>query len=208
MIGRLWIALVLLLAGGLLISCGGGGEEAPEAPPPEGRDEGQPAPIIRNGAAMVIDAVPGGDVDASGTVSGTSPFDVDIVVDKAVSGYQGYQYMLQWEPAVLAYEEQEDLKPEELELCAAATAGENTVYGGCVRVSENTNYTGPINRLTFRCLADGTSLLHLMTLVEDQHFGSSVLGYAGVTVETTLADASVTCQEVGQAPAAAPTTPP
>jgi len=208
MIGRLWIALVLLLAAGLVVSCGGGGEEAPEGAPPQGQNEGAPPPPIQDGAGMVVDAVPDGAVDASRTVSGTSPFEVDVVVDRAESGYQGYQFKLQWDAAVLAYEGQEDLKPAELDLCAAASVRGNTVYGGCARVRENTNYTGPINRLTFRCLGDGTSLLHLVSLVEDEHFGSKALGYSGVAIETTLADASVTCEGAGQAPAATPTSPP
>lgn len=210
MIGRSWIAVaLLLLAGGLLVSCGGGGEEAPEGASPEARaEEGGPPPVITNGGGMVVDAISGGAVDASRSVTEASPFDVDIVVDKAASGYQGYQYMLQWDPAVLAYEGQEDLKPAELELCAAATARENTVYGGCARVSENTNYTGPMNTVTFRCVADGTSPLHLMSLTEERQFGCTTLGYAGVVVETTLTDASVTCQGVGEAPPAAPATPP
>jgi hypothetical protein len=194
MIGRSCIALVLLLAGGLLLSCGGGGEEAPEGAPSPGGEEGEAPPVVRNGAGMVVDAVSGGAVDASGTVTGGSPFGVDVVVDKAVSGYQGYQYKVQWDPAVLAYDAQEDLKPAELELCAVPTVGEDTVYGGCARVTETTNYTGPIHRLTFRCVANGTSPLHLMTLIEDQHFGSTVLAFAGATVETALVDASVTCQ--------------
>jgi hypothetical protein len=143
---------------------------------------------------MVVDALSGGTVDVSRTVTGTSPFDVDVVVDKALSGYQGYQYKVQWDPAVLAYEAQEDLMPAELELCAEPTVRDNTVYGGCARVTETTDYTGPIHRLTFRCVANGASPLHLITLVEDRHFGSTLLGFAGVTIETALVDASVTCQ--------------
>jgi hypothetical protein len=171
------------------------------AVPPAAQEEGGPPPPIRNGAGMAVDAVSGGAVDVSRTVAGASPFDVDIVIDRAVSEYQGYQYLVQWDAAVLAYEGQKDLKPAELELCAAPVPRENTVYSGCARISDMTNHTGPVNALTFRCLADGTSPLHLITLVEDRHFGSTVLGFAGVTVETRLADASVTCQGVGQAPA-------
>jgi len=203
MIGRQWIALSLLLfAGGLLVSCGGGGEEATEG------QQGGPPPVIRDGAGMAVDAVSGGAVDASRIVAGAAPFDADIVVAKAVSGYQGYQYLVQWDPTVLEYDAQKDLKPEGLEICATPVVEDKTVYSGCARASENTNYTGPTNTLTFRCVADGISPLHLITMVEDKSFGSTALGYAGQTIETELADASVTCQGTGQAPAASPTTTP
>jgi len=201
MISRQWVALALLLfAGGLLVSCGGGGEEGTEG------QQGGPPPVIQDGAALAVDAVSGGAVDTTRIAAGAAPFDADIVVTKAVSGYQGYQYFVQWDPAVLAYEGQKDLKPEGLEICATPVLDTDRVYSGCARVSENTNYTGPMNTLTFHCVADGASPLHLITLVEDEHFGSTALGYAGQTIETELANASVTCQGTGQAPAAAPTT--
>jgi hypothetical protein len=159
---------------------------------------------------MGIDAVSGGAVDAARVVTGSSPFDIDIVFLSATGGYQGYQYFVQWDPVVLAYEGQRDLKPEGLEICATPVVEDKTVYSGCARVSENTSYTGPTNTLTFHCVADGVSPLHLVTLTEDPHFGAASLGYAGQTIETALVDASVTCQGTGQAPAVAPTptTPP
>lgn len=208
MMDKGWVALgLLLVAGGLLVSCGGGGEEVPTQTSPVGLESRTPPPVIQNGAGMAVDAVSGASVDANRTVTETPTFDVDVVVDKAVSGYQGYQYMIQWDPAVLAYEGQEDLKPEGLELCAEPTPRENTIYGGCARISENTNFTGPIHKVSFRCVAEGTSPLHLVSLTENEHFGSTILGFAGVTIDTDLTDASVTCQGVAEAPAAAPVTP-
>jgi hypothetical protein len=203
-----WVLLALLIAGGLLASCGGDGEEGTQTSFTGLQGTPQPPPIIQDGGGMVMDAVSGGAVDAGRVVTGSDPFDVDLVVDKAVSGYQGYQFTIRWNQSVLAYQEQKDLKPEQLVLCSAPNVRENSVYGGCARVSENTNYVGPLNTLTFRCAADGVSPIHLVDLTEDPNFGTTELGYAGVTVETTLADASVTCQGVGQAPAAAPTTVP
>jgi hypothetical protein len=230
MIGRQWIILAfLLLGGGLLVSCGGGGgERTPQAtgtPPAAGTPQaigtsaamGTPAgqqsvlpTAIPDGGEMAVDAVSGEAVDAARIVTGVSPFDVDIVVTKAVSGYQGYQYLFQWDPALLAYEGEKDLMPAGLDLCGAPTLlSDSTLYSGCAKLSEGaTNYTGPVSTLTFHCLADGTSPLHLMTFAEDKDFGSTVLAYTGATIETTLTDASVTCQAVGQAPAAVPTTTP
>ncbi len=147
---------------------------------------------------MAVDTVSGGAVDAARVVTGSSPFDVDTVILSAAGGYQGYQYLVQWDPAVLAYEGRKDLKPAGLELCASVDATENTAYGGCARTGDTTtDYTGPVDTLTFHCVADGTSTLHLVTLTDDPDFGSTALGFGGLTIETTLNDASVTCQGTG-----------
>jgi hypothetical protein len=205
MFAKSWVLLAVLIAGGLLAACGGDGDKGSQTPFTGLEGTPQPAPIIRDGGGMAIDAVSGGAVDASRVVTGSDPFDVDLVVDKAVSGYQGYQFTIQWDPTVLAYQEQKDLQPEQMVLCATPNVKENSVYSGCARVSENTSYVGPLNTLTFQCVADGVSPMHLVSLTEDPAFGTSELGFSGVTVETTLTDASVTCQGLGQAPAAAPT---
>jgi hypothetical protein len=192
---------MVVLAAIAMVSCGAnGGEETrpgetQAAPPATGSAEATaPTALAGNGAAMAADAIPDGAIDATREVSGTEPFEIDVVMTKAVSGYQGYQYKVEWDGAVLAYDSQVDLMPAGLELCAAATQRENTVLGGCVRIRDLTNFTGPLNRLTFHCLADGTSPLHLVTLGEDTYFGNSALGEVGVIIETELADATVVCR--------------
>lgn len=184
-----WWTLFFVI-GGLLVSCGDGdgdGEAEPATTPVPGVSLGE--------AEIAVDAVSGGTVDATRTVTGTGPFEVDVVIVSTTEGYQGYQYKLRWDEAVLAYDGQTDLKPADLDLCATPTVRGSTVYGGCVRVSDNTTFTGPVNTLTLHCLSTGTSPLHLMTRTEDPHFGSGTLGFAGVSIPTTLTDASVTCAD-------------
>jgi hypothetical protein len=203
----LGFALVALMVG----ACGGGKEE----PAPTGVGEtpsaaaavatvpGQPmteaatppvAPTaqVLEGGAMALDAVAGGQVDASRVVTGQGPFEVDVVVVKAGPGYQGYQFTLLWDPAVLAYDSQVDLMPEQLNLCAAPTAREGTVFAGCARVQGNTTFEGPLNTLTFHCVGQGTSAIHLATPNEVPS-GSTLLGYGGVTIVTETEDVAVTC---------------
>jgi hypothetical protein len=188
-----WIVVPLVLAGFLLAACGGGGEESSGATPP-GATEGGQAGVITDGAGMALDAIPGGALDASRTVTGGDPFEVDLVIDKAVSGYQAYQFRVQWDGSVLAYDSEKDLMPAELTLCAPGAMREDSFYSGCARTADNTNFTGPVNTLTFHCIADGTSQLHLISIDEDADFNTTALGYGGVVIETELADASVTCQ--------------
>jgi hypothetical protein len=186
------------------------GESSPPSTAVSQPPSSPPAPATAVTATIAVDAVSGGAVDATRVVTGPSPFDVDIVVTKAGSGYQGYQYLFKWDPAIVAYEGEKDLKPAGIDICGTPTLeSENTLYTGCAKLSQGAlNYTGPVSTLTFHCVADGVSPLHLMTFAEDKDFGTSVLGWTGVIIETTLTDASVTCQGVGQSPATVPTTTP
>jgi hypothetical protein len=142
---------------------------------------------------MALDAFPGGAIDTTQTVAGPNAFNVDIVVVDAGPGFQLYQFTVKWDPQVLAYDSQVDLTPEQLSLCAVPTARADTVFGGCGRVRGNTSFVGPTNRLTFRCAGQGTSTLHLVTLAEDPGFGSTLLGFNGLTIPTSTSDVSVQC---------------
>jgi hypothetical protein len=144
--------------------------------------------------AMAVDAVSGGAVDASRVVTGSDPFDVDIVILSGASGYQGYQYKLEWDPSVLAYDHQKHLMPAELNFCADAIVGTSDVYTGCARSGGDTTFVGPLNTVTLHCIGAGVSPLHLKTMTEDVNFGTSVIGDVGILVDTSLTDASVTCQ--------------
>jgi hypothetical protein len=167
-----------------------------------------PPPSMAN--VMAVDAVPGGELDASRTVQGTTSFYVNVVAAEAPSPYQAYQYRLRWDADVLAFESVVDVRPADLILCARpVTLTENTVYASCTRVSGTTQYSGPVSTVTLRCIADGTTTLHLTTFSEDPHFGTSSLSPGGASIDTSVTDASVTCQGTGReaplAPVATPT---
>jgi len=182
-----WAVLTLwVVMAGLLVSCGGGEPSAEPTP--------VPTPVFVGTAAIAVDAVSGGAVDATTVVTGSSPFDVDIVILSVDPGYQGYQYKLEWDPSILAYDGQKHLMPAELSICADPVLAASDIYAGCARMGGETTITGPLNTVTLHCIGTGTSPLHLNTLTEDPAFGTSAIAEMGFFVDTALTDASVTCQ--------------
>ena len=177
--------LVLALAGALLglgSEWWSGGPSASQAASPN---------------AVTVDAVSGGGIDSARSVSGSGdPFPLDIVITSAGTSYQSYQYYLQWDPDVLAYDAQTNLSPSGLVLCATPTITGQTVWAGCSRQTGTTTFAGPVNTVSLHCVGDGTSPLHLRTLGEDVVLGTTTLAQYGVTIDTSLTDAAVTCLDV------------
>lgn len=182
------------------------GEVVTGTPTPTATPTNTPTPTACNDA-MAVDAVSGGPIDGTGTVIGGAPFIVDIVITQALSAYQGYQYMLEWDPAVLAFDSQTHLKPADLTDCSTPILTDRTVFAGCMRSSgttstDTTPFTGPVNTVTLHCVAAGTSPLHLRTRAEEPDLGTGFLGAGGEIIDCCLRDASVTCEGV---PTATPT---
>ena len=188
---NVWRLLAIsVVAVGLLAACGG--DETPSRAPSTAVP---PVPAFVGTGAMAVDAVSGGLVDASRVVTGSDPFDVDIDIVSVDPGYQGYQYKLQWDPSILAYNDQKHLMPVELTFCADPVfMGASDVYAGCARAGGDTTFVGPLNTVTMHCIGAGVSPLHLKTMTEDPDFGTTVIGDMGILVKTALTDASVTCQ--------------
>jgi hypothetical protein len=208
-----WIAsTLLLLMAGLLASCGGGGPSSStttDAGPSSSTttDAGRSAsatalagpassaaPVLQGTAAMAADAVSGGVLDATRLVADRNPFDVDIVILSVDAGYGAYQYKLEWDPSILAYDGEKHLMPAELNVCADAQVATNDIYTGCARAGGNATFTGPLETVTLHCIGTGTSQLHLKTIAEDPDFGTSVISDVAYYMNTALTDASVTCQ--------------
>ncbi len=145
--------------------------------------------------AIALDAVPGGGVDASRVVSGPAPFDVDVMIAAAPTGYAGYQYVMAWDPAVLAFDGQVHLEPTEagFDLCSENYAPPDRSMAGCVKLGGTTTCTGPVNTVTMHCVSNGWSALHLVAQGEDTTY-SKTLALGGVVIPTDLVDASITCQ--------------
>jgi hypothetical protein len=158
-----------------------------------------PPPSTPN--SVVVDAISGGVVDSARAVTGAAPFGVDISVTGAGQPYQAYQYLFQWDPAVLAYDSQANLSPAGFAVCAGPTVRDSTVYGNCARAQGETQFVGPLNTVTLRCIADGTSPLHLVTPTEDVAFGTMTIDSSAELLDQTLTDASITCQGTGSGPA-------
>lgn len=183
---RAWASLaVLVLLAFAWTSCGDDETGSNKVVTPVVASEGT--------AEMAVDAVSGGEITAATEVRGTGPFDIDINVLAATTGYQAYQYYLEWDPNLLALDEHRDLKPDGLELCAKPAISADVVAAGCVNVTEATTFAGPVSTITFHCVANGTSVLHLLTSAEDPASYSTAMAPRGVVVQTNLTDASVTC---------------
>jgi hypothetical protein len=145
---------------------------------------------------MGVDAVSGGALDGHRTVTGTGTFNVDVLVRKADTDYPGYQFTLQWDPAVLAFNSLTQLKPAGLILCSSDSTA-STLFSGCAVYPGTANFfTGPTDTITMHCVANGVSALHLQTLVENPGFGSTTMAVGGGNINTGLTDASVTCQGI------------
>jgi hypothetical protein len=152
---------------------------------------------------MGVDADPNGDVDAHRTVTGSDPFNVDVLVRKAVTAYQGYQFTLQWDPAVLAFNSLTQKKPADMIMCSSDSTA-STVFSGCAAIATSSTFTGPTDTITMHCVGNGVSALHLWTLAESPGFGSVTMAMGGGNINTGLTDASVTCQGTAASSATAP----
>ncbi|MGB6895266.1 MAG: hypothetical protein WBF37_04910, partial [Dehalococcoidia bacterium] len=165
---------------------------ATEVPPtPTPTETPIPTEVPPEPNAMAVDAVSGGGVDSSTTLTSTDPFDVDIVVTNAPNAYQAEQYYVEWDPAVLAYDSEAPTNLDGLTMCQPPVVIANEVRSGCVAAAPTTD-TGAVHTVTLHCVAAGTSPLHLVSMVEDPTFGTTT-ALPGETIETTLTDASVTC---------------
>jgi hypothetical protein len=153
--------------------------------------------------AIAVDAVSGGAVEPGREVTGTGRFDVDIVVTDASTPYAGYEYNLEWDPAVLGLDTAVDLNPTGLMPCLESPRSLSHVSRSCGISSEASRYVGAVATIGFHCVADGSSPLHLLKEAESGLY-TQTFERSGEPIDTTLADASVTCRGTGREAIAAP----
>jgi hypothetical protein len=146
------------------------------------------APTTPNG--MAVDAISfqeySPEIDATRTVTSTSPFRVDIVITKAGQAFQQYRYKLEWDPAVLAFDSQQNLLNSIQWECTTPVITASSVQVTCTAFGA-LKVTGPAHTVTFHCVGNGTSPLHLRS-------GSGTYNSSGNPIPTSLTDASATCQ--------------
>jgi hypothetical protein len=151
---------------------------------------------------LAVDANPWDpDVDPSLLQGVNAIFDVSANVTKAGLAYNSYQAKVQFNPAVLEFQW---VDPKGVQykglggmtLDADAVVGGDNVFGGSALESGETNATGQAHLLRFKCVGEGTSPLHLMTLDEEPIFGSTTIAPLGDTIPTGLKDAEVTCASI------------
>jgi len=139
---------------------------------------------------MVVDAISMWEfstiIESTRTVTGTAPFQVDIVITNASQAFQQYRYKLEWNPAVLAYDSQENLlNPIQWE-CGTPVTTASSVTVTCTAAGA-LKVTGAAHTVTLHCVGTGTSTLHLGS-------GSGTFNSSGNPIPTSLTDASITCQ--------------
>jgi hypothetical protein len=81
-------------------------------------------------------------------------------------------------------------------LDANAVVGGDSVFGGSALGIGTTTATGQAHLMRLKCVSEGTSPLHLMTLGEEPIYGSTTLAPGGDAIPTDLNDAEVTCASV------------
>jgi len=137
------------------------------------------------------------------------PFDVTLSVTRAEQTWAVYNAHIAYDNNVL---EVKDVQRLPLADCNDQSWGvaetKPTVLVACV-FQESTE-TGPATRITFQCLRDGRSELHLITMDEDSIQGSSLLDVNALTIPTDLVDGpTITCGAGGPlATVPIPTNPP
>jgi len=156
-------------------------------------------------AAMAVDAIPGGGGDATRTVTGTEPFDVDVVITAADMGYAGWQVYMRYDSAVLTWVPVGDKKvaylyePTSMMHAVAQDLG----VGGTIRevgFGSASTPNPPVNRLAslrFQCIANGDSALHLTNSTDSPASYSTTLDGSANVITTDLVDATITCGEGG-----------
>jgi hypothetical protein len=156
--------------------------------------------------AVAVDAIPGGAVNPVRWWLGGSPFDIDVVLTAAGESYAGYDLALSYDDQILQFVPTADLDGDTvLESWAYTGLGSmslnatvmrsdldgDTVLeklaGGSGRSSGTISATGAVVTARFRCIGNGTSAVHLVSP------GTTTLGVGGATIDTSLADANVSC---------------
>jgi hypothetical protein len=175
---------------------------------------------------MSVDAVSGGDIDPSHAVTSLAPFVVDLHIGwggAVEDRYTGYEAVVKFDDAVLAFVPTRDLdmdgQPESWDYTGLGAMvldipvsrfdedGDtliDTLWGASARTSGTTDASGPAVNASFRCVGNGTSLLHLVSSAENSERYTTTLAWGGGDVATNLRDASITCSLDAPTPTATP----
>ena len=149
--------------------------------------------------AMAADATSGGSVDPTRTVNGSTPFQMSVHITQAGEPYQGYQVGVQYDSAVINYVSATYLNGATHGMVLNAPLVDQAVSGtlrrtraGSSLLSGTITFTGEVLGVTYRCVANGTTSLHLVTQAEAASW-TTTIGPAGA-LATDLTDATVTCE--------------
>lgn len=159
-------------------------------------------------------------VDTSASRVVAEEFDVSTNITAAGTPYVGYQMSIEFDGEILEFvpveppmniiytglgmmrldsvawlqDDDSDFRPE--------------VYGGSARYTGTSGATGRANHVRFRCIAPGTTSLHLLTSSESPSLYTSTMTFYGYFITTILQDASITCSSAAASPTPTATAPP
>jgi hypothetical protein len=172
------MADVLAVLAQIGLKCEGGIVDGPDGP--DGAPSGGEGALDSAPNAVAVDAIPGGGVDQWRVVANSNPFDIDVVVSAAGEPYAGYDLALSYNDQVLEFVPTVDLNGDTtleswtytglggMTLNAAVFAldedgdtAPDKAAGGSARGSGSTSATGAAVTGRFRCIANGTSSVHL-----------------------------------------------
>lgn len=165
---------------------------------------------------MSVDAISGGSLDSTRTVTEADPFDVDIQIQHGgitELDYSAYEVAICFDSTVLEFVPTDDLdgdtNPEswtytdfggllahwrlfvESGSCTATLPG-TRLLGASSRAGGTTSASGVAAAARFACVAEGTTIVHLVTEEEDVTFAGT-LARNGEHLPTALVDATIVC---------------
>ncbi len=140
-------------------------------------------------ARGAVAASPGGLALSVGSATQTTstPFDVTVSITRADQEWAVYNVQVAYDSSVLQVKSVTRLPIAD---CTDANWANPqttpTVLIACV--FQASTATGPIDTITFQCLKDGSSVLHLVTLAEDSIQGSTLSDFNADAIPTDLTD--------------------
>jgi hypothetical protein len=170
---------------------------------------------------MAVDAdssTEGIDVSASRVVA--EEFDVGTDITAAGTPYIGYQMSIEFDDEILTFVPVGDKNITytglgymvfnlEASVPDNDSDGRPEIYGAAVRPAGTTQATGRANDVRFRCIAPGTTSLHLLTFSESTDLCTTTRDYPYANfIPTVLQDATITCSPAAASPTPTATVPP
>lgn len=162
---------------------------------------------------MAVDADPSTEpIDGSASWVVAEEFDVSTNITLVGTPYFGYQMSIEFDDDILEFVPVGDmiiiytgLGMMRNDLIASVedvdSDGGPEIYGGSVRNTGTTTATGQANYVRFRCIAPGTTSLHLLTSSESTDYQTSTVGYPDANfLPTALQDATITCAAAAASP--------
>jgi CSLREA domain-containing protein len=160
-----------------------------------GAAPGSPTPPGPNSMAVDADASDGV-VDRVATYDVDDQFEVAVNITAAGEAYAGYDAKVYIDdPAVLAYADPPGVTYMSLggmTLDSVPVVGDDTVYAASGRTSGSATDTGQAHRISFECIGEGVTQVHLVRADESGIY-STTLRVGGSAIDTNLTDATIIC---------------